>query len=129
MIVGIGTDLCEVPRIARALERHGDRFAQRVLVEAEYRRYLKHANRPGYVAKRFAAKEALSKALGVGIRTPMNWHNVGVLNRTSGAPFFDLSDALRAFVERRGVRNIHLTITDERSMACAFVVLEGDSVG
>ncbi len=129
MIVGIGTDLCEVDRIARAIERHGDRFAQRVLVEAEFRRYLKHANRAGYVAKRFAAKEALSKALGVGIRAPMNWHNVGVLNRSSGAPYFDLSEALQAFVERRGVCNIHLTITDERSMACAFVVLEGDVVG
>lgn len=129
MIVGIGTDLCEVPRIAQALARHGDRFAQRVLVDAEYRRYLNHANRPGYIAKRFAAKEALSKALGVGIRAPMNWHNVGVLNRPSGAPFFELSEALQEMVERRGVRRIHLTITDERSMACAFVVLEGDTVG
>jgi holo-[acyl-carrier protein] synthase len=125
MIVGIGTDLCEIARIARALERHGDRFARRVLVEAEFRRYLGHANRAGYVAKRFAAKEALSKALGVGIRAPMNWHNVGVLNRVSGAPYFQMSEALAAFVARRGVATIHVSITDERAIACAFVILEG----
>jgi len=125
MIVGIGTDLCEIGRIRAALDRHGHRFAQKVLVEPEYQRYLRHANPAAYVAKRFAAKEALSKALGVGIRAPMNWRNVGVLNRSSGAPYFDLSDALRALVERRGVSSIHLSITDEKAMACAFVVLEG----
>ena len=125
MIIGIGTDLCEIGRIEQAVARHGERFARRVLVEAEFQRYLNHRKSAAYLAKRFAAKEALSKALGIGIRAPMSWHNVGVLNRKSGAPYFEMSTALAALVESRGVRMVHLTITDERAMACAFVVLEG----
>ncbi|MSQ21002.1 MAG: holo-ACP synthase [Betaproteobacteria bacterium] len=125
MIIGIGTDLCEIGRIEQALTRHGDRFARRVLVEPEFQRYLSHKKAASYVAKRFAAKEALFKALGRGIRMPMTWHNVGVLNRQSGAPFFELSAALSALVASKGIRTIHLSITDERAMACAFVVLEG----
>ncbi|MFM9888639.1 MAG: holo-ACP synthase [Burkholderiales bacterium] len=125
MIIGIGTDLCEIGRIEQALTRHGDRFARRVLVEPEFQRYLQHRKPAAYLAKRFAAKEALSKALGTGIRAPMSWHNVGVLNRKSGAPYFDLSEALGALVASRGIRTVHLTITDERAMACAFVILEG----
>jgi holo-[acyl-carrier protein] synthase len=125
MIIGIGTDLCEIGRIEQALTRYGDRFARRVLVEPEFQRYLNHKKAAAYVAKRFAAKEALSKALGMGMRAPMSWHGVGVLNRKSGAPFFEMSSALAALVESKGVRNIHLSITDERAMACAFVVLEG----
>ena len=125
MIIGIGTDLCEIGRIEQALARHGERFARRVLVELEFERYLKHRKPAAYVAKRFAAKEALSKALGTGIRAPMSWQNVGVLNRKSGEPYFDLSEALGALVASRGIRTVHLTITDERAMACAFVVLEG----
>ena len=125
MIIGIGTDLCEIGRIEQALTRYGDRFARRVLVEPEFQRYMSHKKAASYVAKRFAAKEALSKALGMGIRTPMTWHNVGVLNRKSGAPFFEMSSALSALVASKGIRTIHLSITDERAMACAFVVLEG----
>ncbi len=125
MIIGIGTDLCEIGRIEQAVARHGERFARRVLVELEFQRYLSHRKAAAYLAKRFAAKEALSKALGTGIRAPMSWHNVGVLNKKSGAPYFEMSAALAALVAGRGIRNIHLSITDERAMACAFVVLEG----
>jgi holo-[acyl-carrier protein] synthase len=78
-----------------------------------------------YLAKRFAAKEALSKALGTGIHHPVNWHNVWVVNNRSGEPSFEFSQALRDLLERRGVEKVHLSLTDEIGMACAFVVLEG----
>ena len=126
MILGIGTDLCEVPRIAAALDRHGERFARRILVERELERFLGHRQPAHYLAKRFAAKEALSKALGTGIRSPVNWHNIEIRNARSGRPYFEPSAALGEFLAERRVRTAHLSITDERSIACAFVVLEGE---
>ena len=126
MILGTGIDLCDVGRIAAALERFGKRFAERILVARELERFALHARPAHYLAKRFAAKEALAKALGTGIRAPVNWHNIEVRNAPSGKPFFQPSAALHALFETRRVRAAHLSITDERSMACAFVVLEGD---
>ena len=125
MILGIGTDLCEVSRIERALERFGERFAARILVASELEVFRRRRARAGYLAKRFAAKEAFSKALGVGIRYPVNWHNVWVVNERSGKPAFEFSRPLTALLRRRGVAKIHLSLTDEIGMACAFVVVEG----
>lgn len=124
MIVGIGTDLCEIGRIEQALARFGDRFAERVLMRHELDRFRAHRKPAAYLAKRFAAKEAFSKAIGTGIRVPVSWHHMGVANAPSGKPYFVMSDPLKAFVERRGVRNIHLSLTDERGMASAVVILE-----
>lgn len=76
MILGIGTDLCEVSRVERSLERFGERFAQRILVDSELDVFRRRRKAAAYLAKRFAAKEALSKALGTGIHFPVNWHNV-----------------------------------------------------
>jgi len=125
VIVGIGTDLVEIVRVERALERHGDRFARRILVAQEYERFTAHRKPAAYLAKRFAAKEAFSKAMGTGIRAPVNWQNLGVVNHSSGRPYFELSDALAELVRRRGIRSVHVSLTDERGMAAAFVVLEG----
>lgn len=125
MILGIGTDLCEVSRIERALERFGERFAARILVASELEVFRRRRKRAGYVAKRFAAKEAFSKALGVGIRYPVNWHNVWVVNERSGKPAFEFSRPLAALLKRRGIVRVHLSLTDEIGMACAFVVVEG----
>jgi holo-[acyl-carrier protein] synthase len=125
MILGIGTDLCEVSRIERALERFGERFAARILVASELEVFRRRRQRAGYVAKRFAAKEAFSKALGVGIRYPVNWHNVWVVNARSGKPAFEFSRPLAALLKRRGIVRVHLSLTDEIGMACAFVVVEG----
>lgn len=124
MIVGIGTDLCEIDRITAALERFGDRFAERVLMPHELARFRAHRKQAAYLAKRFAAKEAFSKAMGTGIRVPVSWHHMGVANAPSGKPYFVMSDALRALVERRRVHHIHLSLTDERGMASAVVILE-----
>jgi holo-[acyl-carrier protein] synthase len=125
MILGIGTDLCEMGRVEHALERFGERFAARILVASELEVFRRRKKRAGYLAKRFAAKEAFSKALGVGIRYPVNWHNVWVVNERSGKPAFGFSRALAALLKRRGIERVHLSLTDESGMACAFVVVEG----
>lgn len=129
MIVGIGTDLVEIARVELALERHGDRFARKILVPREYERFAAHRKPAAYLAKRFAAKEAFSKAMGTGIRTPVNWQNIGVVNHASGRPYLELSEVLAELVQRRGIRGVHVSITDERGMAAAFVVLEGGGNG
>lgn len=124
MIYGVGSDLIEIPRIERALQRFGERFAERILCAPELRRFRAHAKPAAYLAKRFAAKEAFSKALGTGIRAPANWHGVWVSNQRSGKPQLEYSEPLAAFLERRGIRRAHLTLTDERGMASATVILE-----
>ena len=126
MIYGVGTDLIEIPRIERALGRFGVRFAERILCEPELRRFRAHAKPAAYLAKRFAAKEAFTKALGTGIRAPANWHGVWVSNLRSGKPQLEYSDALAALLQARHIRRAHISLTDERGMAAATVVLECD---
>ena len=124
MIAGVGTDLCDVSRIQRALDRYGERFAQKILVAAEMERFRSHRRPAAYLAKRFAAKEAFSKALGTGIRHPVNWHNVSVENERSGKPVLRFSDTLAELLRGRGIVAVHISITDEIGMACAHVILE-----
>ena len=125
MIIGIGTDLCEIGRVQRLVDRYGERFARKILVDAEMDRFLRHRKPAAYLAKRFAAKEAFSKAMGTGIHYPVNWHNVSVENGRSGRPMLRFSDSLDRLLQARGVTAAHLSLTDEIGMACAFVVLEG----
>ncbi len=124
MIAGVGTDLCDVSRIQRALDRYGERFALRILVAAEMERFRRHRRPAAYLAKRFAAKEAFSKAMGTGIRHPVNWHNVSVENERSGKPVLRFSEALAGLLKSRGIVSAHLSITDEIGMASAYVILE-----
>jgi holo-[acyl-carrier protein] synthase len=125
MILGIGTDLCDIGRIERALERWGERFAQRVLVESEMQRFRRHRKPAAYLAKRFAAKEAMSKALGTGIHFPVNWHGMWVENARSGKPSLRFSGPMAEYLKQRNIGTVHLSLTDEIGMACAFVVIEG----
>ena len=126
MIYGVGSDLVEIPRVERALARFGERFARRILCEPELRRFHGHAKPAAYLAKRFAAKEAFTKALGTGIHAPANWHGVWVVNLQSGKPQLEFSAALARLLQERGIRRSHLTLTDERDMAAATVILECD---
>lgn len=128
MIYGIGVDLIEIPRIEAAYARFGERFAQRILTERELERY--HARRArsdargiAFLATRFAAKEAISKALGLGMRTPMTWRAVEVVNDPGGRPLAFASGELRAYMQRRRLR-LHVSLTDERSMATAYAIAE-----
>lgn len=128
MIHGIGTDVCDIRRIARALERHGDRFADKVLGPHEIgvwrdRRARVQARGLAYLATRFAAKEAFSKAIGLGLRLPMTWRACEVVKAPSGKPEIKLHGALAAwFAARRLVA--HVSVSDETDYAAAFVVVE-----
>lgn len=128
MIYGIGTDLCDVQRVSEALARHGDRFAQRILAEGELvtwrARTARHAGRgQRFLATRFAAKEAFSKAIGLGIRMPMTWRHCEVVHNPAGQPAFALHGDLQTWFTERRLR-AHLSITDEGDLTAAFVVVE-----
>lgn len=130
MIYGIGTDLCDVRRIAAALARHGDRFAERVLAEGELETWrARRARCPErgarFVATRFAAKEAFSKAIGLGLRAPMTWRDCEVVHLGGGRPGFRLHGALQAWFAERRLR-AHLSLSDETDHATSFVVVEQD---
>ena len=124
MIYGIGTDVVEIPRIEKAISRFGERFARRILCEPELRRYNGHRLPANYLAKRFAAKEAFTKALGTGIRAPANWHGVWVVNQRSGKPELQFSEPLKALLSSRRISGCHVSLTDERGLAVATVILE-----
>jgi holo-[acyl-carrier protein] synthase len=124
VIYGIGTDLIEIARVKRVLDRYGEKFARRILCEPELRRFHKHRKPVEYLAKRFAAKEAFTKALGTGIHAPANWHGVWVTNLPSGKPVLEFTPRLKEFMDKRGVGGCHLTITDEKDIASAVVILE-----
>jgi holo-[acyl-carrier protein] synthase len=124
MIFGVGTDVVEIGRIQKALERFGEKFARRVLCEPELNRFFKHRLPANYLAKRFAAKEAFTKALGTGIRAPANWHGVWVANLPSGKPELHFSLPLKKLLEKNGVTRAHLSLSDEKGVAFATVILE-----
>ena len=124
MIYGVGTDVVEISRIEAALGRFGERFARRILCEPELRRFQVHRLPAAYLAKRFAAKEAFTKALGTGIHAPANWHGVWVRNLPSGKPVLEFSEPLKALLKARGVAGAHLSLADERGVAMATVILE-----
>ena len=127
MIVGIGSDLIDIRRIEKTLERFGERFTQRVFTEVERKKSDRRKNRAASYAKRFAAKEACSKALGTGIRMGVAWREMGVVNLPSGRPTFELSggalERLGTLVPDGFVPDIHVTITDDYPLAQAFVVI------
>ena len=131
VIYGIGTDICDLRRMAQTLERRGERFAERVLGPAELQVFhLRRGRHPArglrFLATRFSAKEAFSKAIGLGIRTPMTWSACQILNEPSGKPVIRLSGALAEWFEARQLL-AHVTVTDESDYVAAFVVVERKS--
>ena len=128
MIYGVGTDVCDVRRIAATLARRGERFAERVLGPHEIdvfrlRRAKVQARGVSYLATRFSAKEAFSKAIGLGMRAPMTWRACEIVNAASGKPQIRLHGELATWFEARGLR-AHVSITDETDYAASFVVVE-----
>jgi holo-[acyl-carrier protein] synthase len=124
VIYGIGTDLVEPSRIARLLEKYGERFARRLLADSEWPDYVNSGQPAMFLAKRFAAKEALAKAIGTGMRYPVSLNHIGIAHDRLGKPYFSFHPALDALVRNEGITGQHLSISDELSLACAFVVLE-----
>ena len=128
MILGIGTDLCNIDRIAGVLARHGDRFRNRVFTEIEQAKAEARADAPGTYAKRWAAKEACSKALGTGLRMGISWRDMAVTNLATGQPVMHLTgwaaDRLAAMTPPGHQAIVHVTLTDDHPWAQAFVVIE-----
>ena len=127
MILGIGSDITDVRRVAKVIERHGDRFLSRIFTEVERARAERKKNRVETYAKRFAAKEACAKALGTGLRAGVFWRDMGVVNLPSGRPTMKLTGGaltrLQAITPAGCEARIDVTITDEGPMAQAIVVI------
>jgi holo-[acyl-carrier protein] synthase len=126
MIVGTGTDLAEVDRIARSIERFGDRFLNRIYTSNERAYALSKANFAERFAARFAAKEAGMKAIGTGWHGGVRWQDFEVVNERSGRPILRLSGVARQVADHLGVSRIHLSLTHTATMAMAVVLLEAD---
>lgn len=130
MIYGIGTDICDIRRLEATFGRQGERFVQKVLSEGEIavwrRRTERNAQRGlRFLATRFSAKEAFSKAIGLGMRMPMTWRRCEIANLPSGKPVIVLHGDLKTWFEAQGLR-AHVTVTDETDYAASFVVVERD---
>ncbi len=128
MILGIGTDLANIERIQRTLDRFGERFKNRVFTETERRRSERRRDVAGTYAKRWAAKEACSKALGTGLRMGIAWRDMGVSNLSTGQPQMHLTgwaaERLRELTPEGHEAVIHVTLTDDHPWAQAFVIIE-----
>lgn len=128
MVYGIGTDVCDVRRIRASLDRHGERFAHKILADGELATWRSRSARwpergLRYLATRFSAKEAFSKAVGLGMRMPMTWRSCEVAKLPSGQPVIVLHGALKEWFEARGLV-AHVSVTDETDYAASFVVVE-----
>jgi len=123
-IVGIGTDIVEIERIQTALNRTGRGLALRILTDAEMTVFDKHRHPQRFLAKRFSAKEAASKALGTGIAQGVSFHDFTILNDENGKPTLTLTGKAAVFAEQSGVTSVHITISDEKHYATATVILE-----
>jgi holo-[acyl-carrier-protein] synthase len=128
MIYGIGTDICDVRRIKASLARHGDRFAEKILSEAELVTWRARTQRwpergVRYLATRFSAKEAFSKAIGLGMRMPMTWRLCEIGKLPSGQPTIVLRGPLKDWFDAKGL-SAHITVTDETDYAASFCVVE-----
>lgn len=124
-ILGIGTDLVEIERIRAALDRHGQRFFERILRDTEFAYCKKQSDPSPHLAARFAAKEAISKAFGTGIGEELGWMDLEICRDSSGRPWVQLHGKAVDLMTRRGGRSIHLSLTHARDHAMAFAILEG----
>jgi holo-[acyl-carrier protein] synthase len=124
MIFGIGTDIVEYARIEAMWQRHELRLAERLLSTSELPEYHEHAHPARFLAKRFAAKEAFAKAVGSGLRHPVSLSRISVTHDGLGKPVLQFDTVLRTYLAQLGINGHHLSISDERNMIVAFVVLE-----
>jgi len=123
MIFGIGTDIVHINRMRDNLEKHGDKFARRILTELEFKEFETKHNQAAFLAKRFAAKEATAKAMGTGFSQGLSLHHIGVGNDAAGKPVITFLDVAEKFLEDNKIKQAHLSLADERDYAVAFVML------
>ncbi len=124
MIVGIGTDICEVERIRKVYEKHGERFISRILTDHELRPFKDNEQVVRYLAKRYAAKEAIAKAFGTGIGGAIGFQDCIITRSELGAPGIKFVGRGAALAQARGVTHAHISLTDEKNLVSAFVILE-----
>ena len=124
-IVGIGTDIVQLARIETVVSKHGDRFAERILHVNELKIYEAHSQPISYLAKRFAAKEAVSKALGTGIGKHVRLTEIEISNDKYGKPFLEYYGMTQDFVAKKKVWESYISLSDERDYALAYVILTG----
>jgi holo-[acyl-carrier protein] synthase len=127
VIHGIGTDLVAVARITDLRARFGERLARRLLTDAEMREYTHAAAPERFLAKRFAAKEALAKALGTGLRAPVTLGNIGISHDPLGRPAYTVTAPLADWLRARGIGRLHLSLSDEHDHALAFAIAETET--
>ena len=123
MVIGIGTDIVQIERIAKVLERQGDKFAQRILTLTEQREFIRLDNSVAFLAKRFAAKEAVAKALGTGIGHGVSFQDINVIKDNKGAPAISLSGGAEVVMRKRGGSQVLLSLADEVQYALAYAIL------
>jgi holo-[acyl-carrier protein] synthase len=124
MIYGIGTDLVRIQRLQESLDRHGERFARRILADSEWEEFSISGQKAVFLAKRFAAKEAMAKALGTGFRHGLSLRDIAVGHDDLGKPVLQFSEPLVGQLQAKGIGNPHLSLSDEREYALAYVILE-----
>lgn len=124
MILGTGIDIIEVSRVTAAYERHGERFVNRILRPAEIAYALSHKKPGPFLAARFAAKEAVSKAFGTGIGAQLGWQDIEVCRKETGEPYVVLHDSGARLLEARGAQVVHLSLSHTENYAAAMAVLE-----
>lgn len=123
MIFGIGTDIVDISRMQGNLDKHGDKFARRILTEKEFIEFETKNKKAAFLAKRFAAKEAAVKAMGTGFSQGISLHHVGVVNDSAGKPILEFLDVAERFLKENNIKESHLSLADERDYAVAFVTL------
>jgi len=123
MIYGIGTDLVQITRMQENIERHGEKFARRILTHQEYEEFCKHQQPAHFMAKRFAAKEATAKAMGTGFSNGLSLRHIGIRHDEMGKPHIEYNGRGRELCDLLGISDSHVSIADERDYAIAFVTL------
>ena len=123
MIYGIGTDIVRVQRMSDSLDKYGDKFARRILTDAEFEEFQDRNNKGAFLAKRFAAKEATAKAMGTGFTDGLSLRHIGVTHDSAGKPILEFSGAAEQFICKQKINQSHLSLADESDYAVAFVTL------
>ena len=124
MIYGIGIDIVNISRMTQSLERHDDKLAQRLLTSLEFEEFLQHPHQAIFLAKRFAVKEAVSKAFGTGFQQGLQHHHIGLTHDILGRPELLFYDTAKNWIEERGITHSHVSLSDEKDTVIAYVVLE-----
>lgn len=124
MIYGIGHDIVENQRIAKLLDKYGDGFVNKILSRSEQITFANHHDKPRFLAKRFAAKEAFAKACGTGLRTPILMPSISVVNNNLGKPSFEFDNSIQEWLKARDIEYTHLSLSDEIMLSSSFVILE-----